>query len=161
MMLHPPMAHFAIALPVVAAVFSLLYLFVRSEGMSKMSTRLLVVAAVAVIGAWYTGSQAGPDVYPLLSPGGQEELKEHKELGEYLAVAFGIIAVLKFAGCQMRKFGLEALAAVLLLIATAGIFVQGKHGGELVYEYGAGVEKYSDGMDCLDDPEMYLEEEDE
>lgn len=159
MMLHPPVVHFAVALPVVAALFGLVYLFQRGEGMSKLSTRLLVVAAVAVIAAWFTGSQGGPDVYPLLSEAGQGELKEHKQLGTYLAIAFGVIAVIKFAGCWLKNFAAEALAVLLLLGATAAIFAQGKEGGELVYEHGAGVEKYSDGMDCLEDPSMFIEEE--
>lgn len=136
MLLHPPMAHFAIALPVVAAVFGVIYLFNRSEGMSKLSSRMLVVAALAVIAAWYTGSNAGPEIFKYLSAAGKQELLEHKQLGMYLAIAFGIIAVIKFIGCQLKKFALEAVAIVLMLGATAMIFVQGKDGGEIVYEHG-------------------------
>ncbi len=159
-MLHPAAAHFAIVLPVVASIFGLIYLFTRSEGMSKISSRLLVFAALGVIAAWYTGSQAGPDAYPLLSDEGQHELIEHKTLGLYLAIAFGVIAVIKFIGCQLKKFGIEALAILLLLGATAVTFVQGKDGGELTYEYGAGVEKHADGLDCLENPGDYIEETD-
>lgn len=160
-MLHPAAAHFAIALPVVASVFGLIYLFTRSEGMSKISTRTLVFAALGVIAAWYTGSQAGPDVYPLLSDEGQKELIEHKTLGLYLAIAFGVIAVIRFVGCKMNKFAIEALATVLLLGATVMTFAQGKEGGELTYEYGAGVEKHADGLDCLENPDDYIEAEEE
>lgn len=158
-MLHPATAHFAIVLPVVASVFGVIYLITRSEGMSKISTRTLVFAALGVIAAWYTGSQAGPDAYPLLSSEGQHELIEHKTLGVYLAVAFAVIALIKFAACKMNKFGLEIVAVVLLLGATAMVFVQGKHGGELTYEYGAGVEKHADGLDCLENPGDYVEDE--
>lgn len=160
-MLHPAAAHFAIVLPVVASVFGLIYLFTRSEGMSKISSRVLVFAALGVIAAWYTGSQAGPDVYPMLSDEGQHELLEHKTLGLYLAIAFGVIAVLKFVGSQMKKFGIEALAIVLLLGATVMTFAQGKEGGELTYEHGAGVEKHADGLDCLENPDDYIEEDDQ
>jgi len=160
-MLHPAAAHFAIVLPIVALVFGLVYLITRSEGMSKISSRLLVFAALGVIAAWYTGSQAGPDVYPLLSEDGQEELIEHKTLGLYLAIAFGVIAVIKFAGCQMKKFWLEALAIVLLLGATVMTLQQGQDGGELTYEYGAGVEQHADGLDCLENPDDYIAEEEE
>jgi len=136
MMLHPATAHFAIALPVVASVFGLIYIFTRTEGMSKISSRLTLVAALAMIAAWYTGNQAGPQIYDYLSSGGKHELLEHKEMGLYLAVAFGFIALLKIAGCRMKKFAIELLAILLLLGATLATFAQGKDGGEIVYEYG-------------------------
>ncbi len=158
-MLHPATAHFAIVLPIVASVFGLIYLFTRSEGMSKISSRVMLFAALGVIAAWYTGSQAGPDAYPLLSDEGQRELLEHKALGLYLAIAFGIIALIKLVGCKLNKFVVEAVAIVLLLGATAAVLNQGKDGGELTYEYGAGVDKHADGLDCLENPDDYIEEE--
>ena len=158
-MLHPATAHFAIVLPIVASVFGLIYLFTRSEGMSKISSRVMLFAALGVIAAWYTGSQAGPDAYPLLSDEGQHELLEHKALGLYLAIAFGIIALFKLVGCKLNKFVVEAVAIVLLLGATAAVLNQGKDGGELTYEYGAGVDKHADGLDCLENPDDYIEEE--
>jgi len=161
MMLHPATAHFAIVLPIVASIFGLVYLYTRSEGMSKISSRLMLFAALGVIAAWYTGSQAGPDAYPLLSDEGQHELLEHKALGLYLAIAFGVIAVMKMLGCRLHKFGIEVLAIVLLLGATAATLNQGKEGGELTYEFGAGVEKHADGLDCLENPDDYIEEEEE
>ena len=136
MMLHPATVHFAIVLPVVASVFGVIYLFTKSEGMSKLSSRATLIAALAVIGVWYTGTIAGPQIYDFLSPQGQHELLEHKNLGKYLAIAMGIIALLKVIGCRAKIFALEALAVILLLGATGTIFLQGKHGGEIVYNYG-------------------------
>ncbi len=141
-MLHPATAHFAIVLPVVASVLSLIYLFTRSEGMSKISSRATVVAALAMIATWYTGNQAGPEIYDYLSSEGQHELLEHKELGLYLAIALSLVAVLKFAGCMLKRFALEAVAVVLLLAVTATTFAQGKDGGEIVYEYGMPFKAY-------------------
>jgi uncharacterized membrane protein len=123
-------------LPVVASAFGAIYLLTRTEGMSKISARLTVIAALAMIGVWYTGSQAGPQIYDYLSEAGQHELVEHKTLGLYLAIAMGVIALLQFAGCQTRKFALQALAILLLFAATATTFLQGKDGGELVYNHG-------------------------
>lgn len=133
---HPPIAHFAIVLPVIASIFGLIYLIRQTEGMSKLSSRMLVFAAIAMIAAWYTGSDAGPKIYQYLSEAGKHELIEHKNLGLYLAIAFGIIAVLKFVGCQMKHFKVEAAAVILSVAATAMVFVQGKHGGEIVYQHG-------------------------
>jgi len=136
MMLHPATVHFAMVLPVVASVFGVIYLITRSESMSKISSRLTVFAALAMIGVWYTGDQAGPEIYKYLSSHAKLELLDHKALGLYLAIAMGIIAIIKLAGCKMKKFALEAIAVVLLLIATITTFAQGKIGGELVYNHG-------------------------
>lgn len=142
MMLHPATAHFAMVLPIVAAVFGVIYLFTKTESMSKLSSRTTVIAALAVIGVWYTGTQAGPLIFDFLSPDGKEELLEHKQLGGYIAIAMAIIAVLKFLGCKLKKFGIEALAVILLLGATGAIMLQGKDGGEIVYEHGQPFQMY-------------------
>ena len=136
MLLHPPVVHFAIVLPVVASLFGLIYLFKRDERWSKYSSRATLIAALAIIAAWYTGSKAGPEIYGFLSAAGKEELLEHKALGGYLAIAFAAIAALKMAGCFMKKYAVEAIAVLLLLVATGATFAQGKEGGEIVYEYG-------------------------
>lgn len=135
-MLHPPVVHFAMVLPLVALVFSLIYLVKRDAFMSKISSRLTLIAAVAMAAAWYTGSQAGPEIYSFLSAEGKEELMEHKTLGLYLAIAMGIIAVIQMTGCYMKKFVIEAVAVVLLLGATVVTFAQGQDGGEVVYNHG-------------------------
>jgi hypothetical protein len=95
-----------------------------------------------MIGVWYTGNQAGPVIYDYLSEAGQHELLEHKELGLYLAIAMTIIALIKIAGCKMKNFAIEALAIVLLFGATATTFLQGKDGGEIVYNYGMPFKSY-------------------
>lgn len=141
-MLHPATAHFAIVLPLVAAVFGIIYLITRSESMSKISSRLTVFAALAMIGVWYTGSQAGPEIYDYLSDAGKHTLIEHKDLGLYLAIALGVIAVLKFIGCKMKIFALEALAVLLLIGASGTTLLQGKLGGEIVYNHGMPFQSY-------------------
>lgn len=136
MMIHPATVHFAMVLPVVASAFGVAYLINRKEIMSKIAARTTLVAALAMIGVWYTGNQAGPLVYNYLSEAGKHELLEHKQLGLYLAIAMSIIALLQIAGCRLKKFGLEALAIVLLIGAMFTTFLQGKHGGEIVYDHG-------------------------
>ena len=143
MMLHPATVHFAIILPLVASTFGVIYLFTRSEGMSKISSRLTLVSAIAMIGVWYTGNQAGPQIFHYLSEAGKHDLLEHKELGLYLAIAISLIALLKIVGCKTHKFILEAVAVVLLIGVTATTFLQGKHGGEIVYEHGMPFKTYS------------------
>ena len=159
-MIHPATAHFAIVLPIVALVFGLVYLFTRTEGMSKISSRVTLFAALAMIGVWYTGSQAGPQIYDYLSSEGQEVLIAHKNLGLYLAVAMGIIALLKLVGCKMKSFTLEVLAIVLLLGATGVTLFQGKMGGEITYNHGMPFKAYMI-EDSLDEAAATAEEEEE
>jgi len=141
-MLHPATAHFAMVLPLVASVFGAIYLFTKSESMSKISTRTALIAAIAMIGVWYTGSQAGPKIFEFLSADGKHELLEHKELGLYLAIAMTLIAIIKIVGCKTKTSKLEALAILLLFVTTGATFLQGKHGGELVYNYGMPFKAY-------------------
>lgn len=136
MMLHPATAHFAMVLPVVASVFGLIYLVNKSETMSKISARTALVTAIAIVGVWYTGSQAGPQIYNFLDEAGKHELLEHKELGLYLAIAMSIVALIQVAGCKLQKFGVQALGVILTVVVMAVTFIQGKHGGEIVYEHG-------------------------
>lgn len=156
-MIHPATAHFAIVLPVVASIFGLIYLFTRSESMSKISSRVTLFAALAMVAVWYTGSQAGPAVYDYLSSEGKAVLLSHKELGLYLAVAFALIAVVKFLGCQMKKFALEALSIILLIALTGATLYQGKLGGEITYKHGMAF-KAPMMLEYLHDTEESVEE---
>lgn len=142
MILHPAIAHFAVVLPVVASVFGVIYLVVKTELLGKISSATMFASALAMAGAWYSGSQAGPEIYDYLSEAGQHELIEHKNLGLYLAIALAFITPLKLMGCQLKKFSLEVAAILLLLIVTATTFLQGKEGGELVYKYGTPFKSY-------------------
>jgi len=142
MMIHPASVHFAMVLPVVAATFGIAYMISKKEILSKITARATLVAALAMIAAWYTGSQAGPQIFEYLSQAGKHELLEHKELGLYLAIAMGVIALLQIAGCRLKKFGLQTLATILLIGAMVTTFLQGKDGGEIVYNYGMPFKAY-------------------
>ncbi len=142
MMLHPATAHFAIALPLVASVLGAIYLVKRDSFTAKLSSFAIIVTAIAIGIAWYTGNQAGPKIFEFLSPDGKHELLEHKALGLYLAIAMGIIAVVKVIGCQLKKFALEAVAIVATFIIAGAVLLQGKDGGEIVYEYGQPFKTY-------------------
>jgi len=157
-MIHPATAHFAMVLPVVASALGIAYLINRQEMFSKLSSISIFFSALAMGVVWYTGSQAGPEIYDYLSEAGQHELIEHKELGLYLAIAMGIIFILKALGCQTKKFALEALAIVLLLGATATTFLQGKDGGEIVYNHGTPFKSFMI-LDTLNEAEQTASEE--
>ena len=142
-MLHPATVHFAMVLPVVATAVGIAYIVSKKEIMSKISARVTLIATIAMIVVLYTGNQAGVEIFNYLSAEGKDELLEHKELGLYLAIAMGIIAIIQIIGCKLKKSGLEAVAIVLLTIVMFTTFLQGKHGGEIVYNYGMPFKAYS------------------
>ena len=160
MMIHPATVHFAMVLPVVASVFGLIYLFTKSEIFSKITSATLVIAAIATGVVWYTGSQAGPEVYDYLSKAGQATLIAHKKLGLYLAIAMAVIALIKVVGCRMNNFALQALAVLLVLAATATTLYQGKMGGQIAYNYGMPFKSYMI-MDSLNEANKAADDEDD
>lgn len=159
-MLHPASAHFAIVLPLVASVFGLIYLFVKTEAASKLYARTTLIAALAMIAAWYTGSQAGPEIYNYLSESGQATLVAHKGLGLNLAIAMAIIAVVVMISCKLNKYVIQVATVVALLALSATTLYQGKVGGELVYKHGTPFKSYLI-MDSLNEAAISAEEEDE
>jgi len=142
MMIHPATVHFAMVLPVVASAFGVAYMINRKEIFSKLTARTTLLAAIAMLVVYYTGTQAGPQIFEYLSPEGKHELLEHKELGLYLAVAMGIIALMQIIGCRFKKFLLQTFATILLVATMFTTFLQGKDGGEIVYNYGMPFKAY-------------------
>ena len=161
MMIHPATVHFAMILPLVAATFGIIYIFNRTETMAKISARTALIAAIAMIGVWYTGEKiAGPEVVHLLSNAGKAELLEHRNLGRYLAISMALVALIQIIGCRMKKSTIQIFGILLTIGVMAITFLQGKHGGEIVYKYGQPFEmtqlqKYisSDDFDMADDDE--------
>ena len=160
-MLHPASAHFAIVLPIIALILGMAYLIKPSELMSKISTRFMLFGAIFITVAFFTGKADGSEVYSLLSGEGKQLLIEHKNFALYLVVGMWIATVVKMFACLKKIVKAEIFAILLVAILAGGVLYQGKMGGELTYTHGAHVEKHSDGMDCLDDPEEFLEEEDD
>jgi len=158
-MLHPAIAHFAVSLPIISLILGLAYLYKPSELMSKVSSRFFVFAALFMIAAFFSGKSDGSEVYALLPGEARLLLMDHKDLGLYLAIGMAITAIIKFFGCQKKNKKIEIASIVLVALVAMATLYQGKMGGELVYEHGAHVAKHSDGMDCLDDPEEFLDED--
>ncbi len=157
-MLHPAIAHFAVSLPIISLILGLAYLYKPSELMSKISSRFFVFAALFMIAAYFSGKEDGSEIYILLSGEGKLLLSDHKDLGLYLAIGMGITAIVKFFGCMKKNKKIEVISVLLVALVTIATLYQGNMGGELTYEHGAHVTKHSDGMDCLEDPEFFIDE---
>lgn len=154
-LLHPPIDHFAIAIPVLVLLIEIVNLFLKKRAIGVLTFSLLIIGMVAAAAAYLTGTVDGKEAFDTLTQAGKEELKEHKLLGTYLVIASAIVVIFKLISALTRKGLLKALYLLVLLAFVAGILKQGKDGGELVYEYGANVEIVKtlndDLADCKDD----------
>ena len=156
-LLHPAVVHFAVAVPVVILLLEFYNLFAKRKSIGGFSFLLLILTIVAFAVAYLTGSVDGKEAYDLLSPEGQEELKEHKLLGVYLLIGTVVVLFFKFLSMTGKGF-LKFFYFLSLLGLIVTTFNQGKDGGELVYEYGANIEKVKTLDDALFDAKEALDD---
>ncbi|MRJ02788.1 MAG: hypothetical protein GXO19_02860 [Epsilonproteobacteria bacterium] len=155
LLLHGPVVHFAIAIPVIALLLEIVNLILRRRCVGVISGLLITLAGLVYLAAFFTGKTDGSEAYSLLSPEGKEELKEHKLLGIYLVYGVWLLLLFKLIFMMIQKFWAKALFTLILAGFVAATLMQGKHGGELVYKYGANVQ----AVTALDDKVMELQEE--
>jgi uncharacterized membrane protein len=160
-LLHAPVDHFAIALPIVILLLELINLLVRNRAISGLSFFLIFVTVIVMVAAYFTGLVDGKEAYPALSEAAKETLSEHKTLGTYLMLGSGVLLFFKLLSMLTGKGIMKALYLLLLIVYAVGIFEQGKEGGELVYKYGANVEQVKTLDDKIFDLEEALEEAEE
>lgn len=153
-LLHPPLVHFAMVLPVVILLLEFVNLFMKKRAVSVVSLSFLTLLVVVLFGAFFTGKVDGSEAYSAMTGDAKEILKEHKLLGTYLAYASLVLLVLKFL--NLTKSG--ALKVLYMLALVGFVFAtlhQGKEGGELVFKHGTNVEALAD----MDDKAFDLQEE--
>lgn len=159
---HPPLVHFAIVLPIMIVLLEFVNIIVKrgetpeepkGRGVSTLSFLLILAMVIIFSAAYVAGTVDGKAAWDTLGSAGQAELKEHKLIGTYLVYGSIVLLVFKFISLAGTK---SRILLLLLAIAFAGATLkQGKDGGELVYTYGANVEKVTD----LDDELFDLKEE--
>jgi uncharacterized membrane protein len=156
-LIHPAVDHFAIALPVVILLLEFYNLFARKKSIGGFSFILIFFTIIIFALAYLSGGIDGKETYELLSPEGQTELKAHKLLGTYLLfISLGILILklLSMTGKLFFKF-LFFIGLIGFILVT---FKQGEEGGELVYKYGANVEKVKTLDEELFDAKEELED---
>ncbi len=162
LLVHPAVVHFVIAIPIVILMIEIINLGFKKRALSFLSLFLMVVVAVAMSAAYFTGSVDGKEAYSLLVSEGQAELKEHKLLGIYLVYGSLVMIFLKLLFMAFSKIVARLFFLLILIGFIAVTLKQGKDGGELVYEYGANNKAVSTVNDKLDDlQEEYDELEEE
>ncbi|RRS31134.1 MAG: hypothetical protein P794_04830 [Epsilonproteobacteria bacterium (ex Lamellibrachia satsuma)] len=157
-LLHPPIDHFLVALPVIVLLLELVNLVLKKRAIGITSFFLLLLTVVAAVAAYFTGSTDGKEAFPLLSEAAQGKLKAHKLLGTYLVMLSVVVLVFKLLSAMIKRGLMKALYLLLLVLFVAGILKQGKDGGELVYKYGVNVEKVQEIDSELDDVKEELED---
>jgi len=138
--LHPVVDHFSIALLFVAVLIDL----VASMSPTRIWLRytallLMILGAIAAGGSFFTGGMEGDRIWNALGAPAKEVLKRHDDLGLYLAVTFGVLAVWRI---MIQGFGFmagsRAIYLIVAVLAIVALGYQGHLGGVLVYDYGAG-----------------------
>ncbi|HIQ31139.1 MAG TPA: DUF2231 domain-containing protein [Aquifex aeolicus] len=139
--IHPPAVHFAIALPVFALLVGAMY-HLRGREPDEVELMTLLLASGAVVAASITGYVAHESMEHLpITEEALGVLHTHETLGIGIAVLFSIIAVLRIAYMLKASKVIHRLYMLLLLVGVVLLFLQGNHGGRLVYEFGLGVSR--------------------
>jgi uncharacterized membrane protein len=157
-LMHPPVDHLAIAIPILVLFIEIINLITKKRALGVLSFVLLLIGAVAVTAAYFTGVHDGKEVFDALTQAGQSELKTHKLLGSYLVIASIVVLVFKLLSALIKKGMMKILYFLVLLVFVAFILKQGKDGGELVYTHGANVQRVADIDSELFDTKEELDE---
>ncbi len=127
---HPPVVHFAIALPVALLVIDLYYRFkkIQPDGLHALITYLSVLA---VVGGTISGIIAHEPIEDILHHVPAFEI--HEYLGLSLTPLFLALGVVRFL--IHKKPVLRNVFTVLLVLLVILLFYQGSLGGKIVYEH--------------------------
>ena len=140
--IHPLFVHFPIALTLVALLFEGWYWLQRKDHLRQTATSLIYLAALAAGVTALTGLLAA-DTLGHNSPG-HDLVHVHRDI---MYGYTGIIVVLALVNGALARGYLPALAAqwrrygrpVLLLMAASVLVIGADRGGQLVFQYGTGV----------------------
>ena len=135
---HPMIAHFAVSLPVVAALF---WLFGGAKNLSFKSaaSTLFFLGLLAILATFVTGRAIGTDASIILSPDGKETFERHVTLGNALALFYLLLGVLIPVVLFLKRKPLAYFVAILMLVGAITLLYQARIGEILVYSHGAGV----------------------
>ena len=138
--LHPVVDHFSVALIFVAVLIDLFASMAPTRlWLRYTAATLMVLGAIAAGGSFFTGDMEADRIWNALGQPAKDVLKTHAQLGTYLAITFGVLAVWRL---MIQSLGFMAGSRGIYLIvalAAIGVFGYQAHlGGVLVYDYGAG-----------------------
>ena len=138
--LHPVVDHFTVGLLFTAVIIDLFgSLAPQRVWIRYTALTLMVLGALAAGSSFATGDMEADRIWNALGPPAKEVLKTHAELGEWMAITFGVLALWRIL-IQAVGFmaGSRGIYLIVAIIAAVTLGYTGHLGGELVYEYGAG-----------------------
>ena len=138
--LHPVADHFSVALLFVAVLIDLIASMSPTRTWLRYTAlTLMVLGALAAGASFLTGDMEADRIWNALGQPARDVLKRHAQLGEYLAIAFGVLAVWRIL---IQGFGFmagsRAIYLIVAILAIATLGYSAHLGGVLVYDYGAG-----------------------
>jgi uncharacterized membrane protein len=138
--LHPQVDHFSVALLMVAVLIDLIASLAPTRiWLRYTALTLMVLGAIAAGASFFTGDMEADRIWNALGQPAKDVLKTHAQLGEYLAITFGVLAVWRIL-IQVAGFmaGSRAIYLIVAIVAIGVLSYQSHLGGVLVYDYGAG-----------------------
>ncbi|RMH80498.1 MAG: hypothetical protein D6674_04535 [Acidobacteria bacterium] len=133
MKLHPPVVHFAIAFPVFMFITDLYYRW-KKKPPDGLHVLLTYISTLALLGGTGSGIIAHKPIEEELHTIGVFEF--HESLGIFLSLLFLGLAFVRFY-LDKTKGGmrLRDIYTLLLAVGVILLFLQGRWGGMIVYDY--------------------------
>ena len=143
---HPQVVHFPIALLIVALLFEIISYFWKKESFTLTSLILMILGTIGAFIAMQTGELAADLAKKITGIG--STLHEHEEMAELVFYLYLAITIIKAVLMRLKKDILPWRIFILvgMIIGTFFIFRVGHYGGQLVYEWGAGVKPVIEQM---------------
>lgn len=138
--LHPMVDHFTVGLLIVAVLIDLVASMAPNRiWLRHTALTLMILGAIAAGGSYFTGDMEADRIWNALGQPAKDVLKTHAQLGTYLAITFGILAVWRIL-IQAAGFmaGSRAIYLIVAILAIVTLGYSAHLGGSLVYDYGAG-----------------------
>lgn len=137
---HPPLTAFPVVLISLVVVFEIWFVWRASPAVSFASRVLIVLSAVAVGAAFYSGYQASEMANQQFVVSDQA-IAAHQATGRLLLFAIIPCAALRLFWEQAVFYRrvIRGVYYLLLVVCLGLVVVTGYRGGELVFRHGAGV----------------------
>jgi len=138
--LHPVADHFTFGILTIAILIDLVASLAPARAWIRyMALTLMIIGAVAAGSSYATGDMEADRIWKALGPEAKEVLHRHAQLGEYLAVAFAVLALWRILIESLGFMsGSRPVYLIVALLAIGTLFYSAHLGGKLVYTYGAG-----------------------
>src|SRR5216683_7774825 len=118
--LHPQVDHFSVALLITAVLIDLIASLAPNRiWLRYTALTLMVLGALAAGASFLTGDMEADRIWNALGQPAKDVLKTHAELGEYLAITFGVLALWRLL---IQSFGFVAgTRPIYLIVALVAI----------------------------------------